>query len=397
MRTVELNDLAALARNHHPLSISIYMPSHRGGSQTRQDPIRFRNLLRMAEQQLVEHGIGHGTAQKRLAALHDLIHDTGFWRNQDSGLAVFLNDKTQEIFSLPYDTEQIVFIGDNFYLKPLLPMISRDAPFFILALSQDQVRTFECTRYSINEVHIKGVPQSYADYTRFVEPQDSLRMYTSRRGESGPHTLVFHGHGAAADEANNKRQQEQFCHMVDEKINRHLATRRLPLILAAAEPLAGMYHKLNQYPHLHQQTLHGNPERLQKDELLKQANQLLGEYFNDCTRQASEAYKIAAAQGKGMNDPKAIVAAALEGKIDSLLVSVEDHLWGQIDAASHETTLHERRQKGDDDLLDLAARESVRHGGAVFGLERGEMPDGLMAAATLRYATPSAANDAAVP
>ena len=245
----------------------------------------------------------------------------------------------------------------------------------------------DCTRYSIEEVKVDGVPQHFAEYERFVEQEDSLQMYTPGLG-GGQHTMVFHGHGGAADEANNKRQLEQFCHLINQGMSQFLRNRRVPLVLAAAEPLAGIYRRINQYPRLYEEIIHGNPQRLRPDELLHSAVEVLKGYFSACTRRAAATYHEAAALGKGSKDPKAIVSAAMGGRIDSLLVSLEDHLWGRYDDDTGELITHQERQSGDQDLLDLAASKSMQYGGAVFALQRQEMPDGVMAAATFRYVVP---------
>ncbi len=389
MKTVQMSDLTALIEHAHPLSISIYMPSHRGGSQTRQDPIRFKNLLRKAEQQLVEHGMAEGNAKQRLAPVTKLLLETDFWRHQDSGLAVFINEGQPRIFNLPYSTDEMVFVGDSYYVKPLLPMVGEDGQFFILALGQEHVRIFEATRYDINQLKLDAVPESFAEFDRYVEQQKSLQLHTP--GHQGTENAkVYHAHGGGADEANVKRQLEQFCILVNQGLMRFLNNRRAPLVLAASEPLAGIYRRVNEYPNLHDQVIHGSPERLKPNELLAQADGLLQSYFESCTRQAADNFQTAAAMGKASQDPEKIVAAAFEGKVDSLLVSVEDHLWGVFDQASGQLTLHKEQQAGDQDLLDFAAAKSFQHGGAVYGLRRDEMPNGVMAAATFRYVNPPA-------
>lgn len=46
---------SVLAESRTP-AVSIFMPTHRAGQEIRQDPIRLKNLVRRAEQQLIEEG-----------------------------------------------------------------------------------------------------------------------------------------------------------------------------------------------------------------------------------------------------------------------------------------------------------------------------------------------------
>jgi hypothetical protein len=46
---------------------------------------------------------------------------------------------------------------------------------------------------------------------------------------------------------------------------------------------------------------------------------------------------------------------------------------------------HQEERPGDDELLDLAATQTLLHGGAVYGVEPDEVPDGQLVAAVYRF------------
>ena len=46
MDSVTIDDLKALIEREGGPCVSLFMPTHRAGAETQQDPIRFRNLLR---------------------------------------------------------------------------------------------------------------------------------------------------------------------------------------------------------------------------------------------------------------------------------------------------------------------------------------------------------------
>ncbi len=46
MKSLTLDQLKELAQQTSSPSISIFLPTHRAGQDTQQDPIRFKNLLR---------------------------------------------------------------------------------------------------------------------------------------------------------------------------------------------------------------------------------------------------------------------------------------------------------------------------------------------------------------
>ena len=57
METLSKDDLKALVKKRKDLCISLYMPTHRSGVETQQNQIRFKNLLREAEERLVASGM----------------------------------------------------------------------------------------------------------------------------------------------------------------------------------------------------------------------------------------------------------------------------------------------------------------------------------------------------
>jgi hypothetical protein len=53
-------------RKEQQWCVSIYMPTHRTGVETQQDPIRLKNLLGKAEKELSDRGMGRRDVQKML-------------------------------------------------------------------------------------------------------------------------------------------------------------------------------------------------------------------------------------------------------------------------------------------------------------------------------------------
>ena len=82
-------------------SVSIDMPARRRHPETREDPIRFKNLLRLAEDRL--RGTGRvSDARGILEPGHALLGDSGFWQHQSDGLAVFAAPGEFRHYRLPW-------------------------------------------------------------------------------------------------------------------------------------------------------------------------------------------------------------------------------------------------------------------------------------------------------
>ena len=77
--------------------VSIFLPTHRAGAETRQDPIRLKNLIGEARDLLLAKGLRAAEADVILAPARDLLGDGVFWRHQGDGLAVFLSPYSQAL------------------------------------------------------------------------------------------------------------------------------------------------------------------------------------------------------------------------------------------------------------------------------------------------------------
>ena len=122
MDLLEKNELKRLIQRGEGPCISIYMPTHRMFPGTKQDPIRFKNLLREAEKRLNEIGIRSVEATKLLKPAKSLIKNGLFWQYQADGLATFISSDLFYYHRLPLKFDELLVVTDRFHIKPLLPL-----------------------------------------------------------------------------------------------------------------------------------------------------------------------------------------------------------------------------------------------------------------------------------
>ncbi len=89
--------------------------------------------------------------------------------------------------------------------------------------------------------------------------------------------------------------------------------------------------------------------------------------------------------GKATNDLKQIIPAAYYQRVDSLLVAVDQQQWGLFDPSSETVYLHQDKETGDEDLLDLAATHTLLNGGTVYAVPPEQIPFSTPVAAIFRY------------
>jgi hypothetical protein len=90
MSLLTREEVKTLARNNQAgPCVSIFMPTHRAGPETQQDPIRFKNLVSEAEERLIAGGLRAPRAKALLKAANALVDDYDFWQHQRAVLALF--------------------------------------------------------------------------------------------------------------------------------------------------------------------------------------------------------------------------------------------------------------------------------------------------------------------
>ena len=154
MDTLKQTDLEELIETSGDWCISMYMPAHRYGREQQQDPIRFKNLIARAQEELLVSGIHQPEIRELMRPAENLLRDEGFWQHQSDGLAVFLSPDSFRTYRLLSRFDETVVIADNFQIKPLLHLLNKNERFYILALSLNEVRLFLTTGYTVEKVDL---------------------------------------------------------------------------------------------------------------------------------------------------------------------------------------------------------------------------------------------------
>jgi len=341
-----------------------------------------------AEEGLLAAGLRRPAAEELLQPAHSLLQDSHFWRYLSDGLVVFLSGTLFCRYRLPYGLGPLVVVAKQWHIKPLLPLLSGDGQFYVLALSQKQVRLLQGTRHSVDEIDLESIPESLYQALRFDDPEKQLQFHTSTRqpGGVGERPAAFHGHGVGQG-AETKTDILRFFHQVDSGLTTVLAREEAPLVLAGVEYLLPIYREANQYPHLLDEGIKGNPDELAPQELHAEAWDIVQPLFLEARKEAAEAYRALAGSGSDLacSDLGQVVVAAHEGRVGVLFVALGQQRWGSFDARARTVHTPDEPRPGDEDLLDLAAVQTLLHGGTIYAVEPQSVPADAPLAAIFRY------------
>jgi hypothetical protein len=382
---VARDELRLLAEIQGQPCVSIYMPTHRVTPEAQQDPIRLKNLLVEAEKRLVAQGLRTPEARALVGMANDLLPRSSFWQHQADGLAVLLAPEVFRYYQLPYEVDELMVVGRRLHLKLLLRLLRPDGQFFVLALSQNQVRLLEGSRHAVREVDLANVPQSLAEALKYDVLEKQVQFHTVGPAGGRGGTPMFHGHGEGADDT--KSRILRYFHQIDDGLREWLGPSTAPLVLAGVEYLHPLYREANNYPSLVAEGLYGNPDELRAGELHARAWDIVRPIIIQTREADVDRFRQLAgtADPLGATNVTEIAPAAHFGRVDTLFVRMGSQQWGRFDPGSGEVELLDQPSTDAEDLLDLAAVQTYLNGGTVYVVPAEQMPGPEPVAAIFRY------------
>jgi hypothetical protein len=388
MVMITTDDLQALMAAEANRAVSIFMPTHVAGREIRQDPIRLRKLIEDAAGQLTAVGCRRPEAEALLAPAMRLTEDGDFWRHQDRGLAIFLAPGLFRHFRVPAEFGEKVVVGRHFHLKPLLPLLEAHRRFLVLAISAGRARIFDANPLGMAELQNLSLPAGVAAISAETVYENTRQTNPAPgAGRGGPGGVAKTQNLGEDPEEQRKAQLVEYLRRVASALQQRLAGDRRPIVLAAQPEIQGHFRAIARLASLLPQPLDINPDALDERALHRRAYDLVKPIFDDsraaAQRQAEQL--LGEEDARATADAAEIVAAAHDGRIDTLFLAPDAELWGRYDENRRQVIAHDQRQAEDDDLLDYAATLTLLKGGHVTVMPKTAIPGAGLAAALLRY------------
>ncbi|HEX3872389.1 MAG TPA: hypothetical protein VHV77_18215 [Pirellulales bacterium] len=369
-------------------TVSVYLPTT-PGAKAEVGRIGLKNLLSRAEESLVGGGMRSVAARDMLAPGRALLDDLAFWNGQSHGLALFLAEGLARSWRVPQSFKQNLWVGPRFYVKPMLPLAENHARYYVLAVSRNRVSLYLGDRYGLVEQPNDSLPKNLVDALRYQQPEGMFQARSIHVSGAKPRgrgrskeNAVFHGQGPGAELA--KADVLAYMRVIDRGLHGFLHDKREPLVFAGVDYLFPLFQQANTYPQLLASAIQGNPDLWSAAELHERAVPLLHEYWNEA--QARDRHRLDDAIGSDLVSCgiEEIVPAAVEGRVEVVFVAADEQVWGHHDSLGH-VTFSSATDPQNEDLLDVAARETLLRGGRAYTVPVPELPAGLLLAARFRY------------
>jgi hypothetical protein len=372
-----LNDqhVLTLARQPGPWA-TICMPLSGGGPLAKQDPIRYRNLVRAIADQLDARATEPARQEKILASLREIEGSRDAFDRRAGGLVVFANEESVEHWHLPVAVEEAAAVDERPFLEPLIPIVTDTMHFYVVVMSQHDVRLIECSRYVARELPLpEGTPKRVEEAAGWDVEEPHLQAH-GRLGQGQFHTQ-------AGGKDDREADLTKFVRDVDAGLWTAIPHKKAPVVLMTSEKLDQVVRRMSRL-HIDSPTIFGGFDRTTIDEIHERARELMTPRFEQKVEEAKERFCDLERSGSATSQVEQVVIAAADGRVDTLFVREGAHLEGAFDVESHSVRLG-NGHADTTDLIDRATTDAFLSGGTIYRLPRDRMPVEADAAAILRY------------
>lgn len=376
-----LKDLKPLLASEGPcLSVFIPLSSAPASQSVKTNALEWKETLRSLEPRIQHYG---SEGRELLASIRDWDAIAPDQEPQGRSLGVL---RSPDVFRTTWIEEPLksrAEIGPRFYIRPLLPDLTRARTFYILALSQKNVRLLRCTSRSAEELPFPShVPTSFDAYMNTAKPDH----VSDNRATPGP--SVGSSKGVMFTTSSEREDKDEhlahFFRLIDRGVNEVLRGQSQPVVIAAVERELALYREHNTCPHLAKEAVQGAPNSLKSGEMHARAIDALLRCHEQKIDEALAQYNHKVGGGAS-NRMKDVVTAAHDGRVLTLLVSDSLQTTGVFDESTHTVKGRETGTSEDEDLVNDAAVQTILHAGQVFVVPNGKMPNGAPLAAIYRF------------
>lgn len=347
--TLSLEKLRVLA-SAVPPCISIVLPER----EARDARIAFKGALAQVRAELASSASKHDIAS--LLDPLEVAASNAIDSSKEPATFIFLRSPgVCESYRTRYLVgEPVAAVGEYFRLRPLLALASKHLEFYILALKLNNTRIFKCT-------------DQFCEAARFPK-----NAGTEAAGFVPGQAQIWLRAEPVHDRDHPENHLGHFYREVDRDVNALLKDGHPPLVVVGVEHEVALFHRLTTYPACVEPGIRGLPGHLSENEMYRQSLALVRSVTTGATRHALEKFDKQIGTGHASADVQEIVRAASAGRVEHLFLLENGSVPGAVDGGA--------------DVLDMAAVQTLRHGGDVQTLQEANMPGGGPICAIFRYA-----------
>lgn len=369
---LELARLSAILRTPGPC-ITIVLPAYHPGEPAQPAASLLKGNIRDAGRTLSEQGLSKAAIASLLEPLEQMANDPASLAGSRLGRAIFCSLEVFCQFQIVRPPAPSMTVGECFAIRHLLSELWTPRLFYLLALSKEAVRLFRCNREGADAVAFPaGFPATLKEALALNPPDHDLENRSAIGTSTGSMHAVRFGTGSGRETQNV--YLSDYYKLVDRGLNQFLHEPGIPLVLEGVDEDLIAYRTAATHRNPAATSLRGSPSLSPPAvETVMQIYSLLRLEELEREKAALKEAKGNAVPGRFLTEPDAIVRAAFDGRVHRLYMDESAEFSGTY------------RERLNEDLLNLAAVETLVKGGEAFELPASMMPDRAAVVAILRY------------
>lgn len=330
--------------------ITIILTTHRTKPDYLNDGLQLKNLIKEVETRLMAD-VGKKQADLLVKRVNDLAATIDHSQNLES-LILFVNEDIAEYTRLPISVADRVVIDETFATRDLIRALHQEAHYYILVLSQENIRLIEATNDTA-VVELGGdFPYKNTEY-----------VVTNKTAQSVG--------------AKQTSLIAEYFNQADKRVNQLRKELALPVLVCGLEENVNQYIKIADrkdtiFPFQIRKNMINDPVH----RIVEEAWSSMKEYIVTRNNNRKEELRKAVTDNKFLSDTNEIWRAIHEGRIQTLFIeqgSFQPAILSEDNQIEYVT--EERRNETGviDDIYDEMIEANMDFGGDVVFLPKGEL------------------------
>lgn len=287
--------LEKLATEKNTPCVTISLNTHRTHPDNVQDKILLKNLLKEAEDRIVNE-FGKRQVASLLEKLSVIENEIDVNYNMDS-LHIFLSNDTKEIIKSAWSVnDNAVHISDTFAVRPLIKAYNRSEEYYILLLSQSGVNLYESLNDGITE-EIKNDDFPFSENPHFNTNREKV-----------------------SDSKHLDNLVREFLNKMDKAVVKVHHQTGLHCVVICTEDNYSRLMQVADKPNVYHGYVNIDYNNTAAHHIAKQSWEIIKELQRKRKTEAISEMKEAVAEGKVLTDLQEIYQAASDGRGDLLIV-----------------------------------------------------------------------------
>ncbi|UTH07158.1 hypothetical protein [Macrococcoides canis] len=358
------------------VTVTISEELEASAAYSEKDEIKLKNLIKEAREQLQNQS--SSTIDKFEDQFKIIGENSKELLNATGGLCIFITEEDIKYFHLDIPVENISIVGNAPHLKPLIINYQYNRNFHVLVLNRDEVRLFDASHNSIEEVTDKDLPLKLEEVLgeELVGGELSHGTFGSK-GTSNSVDQTFHGHNETSKEKEIDR--ERFFRYVDEFIYENYSEpQKKPLLLYGLKENLSEFRKVSKNNFLKETEIDVSGSKVSDEEIKQNIKEVTERIVNNEKSELLEEVKEMNPSSYIEENFEELSMAAIQGRIEKLLISEEYTPDGSIGIQGEFI-------EDDSDYSKQLTKLVLQNGGKVYYLEKDDLLDGKNIIAVLRY------------